>query len=99
MKNKILFAGFAVAAIAIGASLLNGGETMALPVVVPMALRWLAIFLFAAHGTSRRSLTTWIFVGLLAGTEFGHDWAAAAVKMQFLGTIFLRLIKVIIAPL
>lgn len=99
MKNKFLIAGFAVAAIAIVASLLSGGQPVALPAVVPMALRWLAIFLFAAHGTSRRSLTAWIFVGLLAGAEFGHDWPAAAVKMQFLGTIFLRLIKVIIAPL
>ncbi|HYL63747.1 MAG TPA: cation:dicarboxylase symporter family transporter, partial [Candidatus Methylomirabilis sp.] len=47
----------------------------------------------------RRSLTAWIVVGLLAGAEFGHDWPAAAEKVQFLGTIFLRLIKVIIAPL
>jgi proton glutamate symport protein len=38
-------------------------------------------------------------VGLAAGAELGHDWPTAAEKVQFLGTIFLRLIKVIIAPL
>jgi len=39
-----------------------------LPALVPTLLRWLAIpHFFAAYATSRRSLTTWIFVGLLAG--------------------------------
>src|SRR5947207_1638992 len=64
-----------------------------------MALRWLAVLLIAAYATCRRSLTAWILIGLLAGAEFGHDAAATAAKLQFLGAIFLRLIKVIIAPL
>lgn len=67
--------------------------------VVAMALRWLGIGLIAARAFRRRSLTAWILVGLLAGAEVGHDWPAFAVKLQFLGIIFLRLIKVIIAPL
>src|SRR6202030_4253082 len=41
----------------------------------------------------------WVFVGLLAGVEVGHDFPALAANLQFLGTIFLRLIRVIIAPL
>ncbi|MGC2526201.1 MAG: cation:dicarboxylase symporter family transporter, partial [Candidatus Acidiferrum sp.] len=53
----------------------------------------------AGYAGARRSLTAWIVVGLLAGAELGHDWPAAAENVQFLGTIFLRLIKVIIAPL
>jgi proton glutamate symport protein len=36
---------------------------------------------------------------MAAGVEFGHDWPARAVQLQVLGTIFLRLVKVIIAPL
>src|SRR5216684_6544259 len=95
MKNKLLAAAVVVAAIAIAASLLAG--TYLLP--LPTLLRWLAILLIAAYATSRRSLTSWIFVGLLAGAEFGHDWPSVAVNLQLLGTIFLRLIKVIIAPL
>jgi proton glutamate symport protein len=98
MKNKLLAAAVA-ATIAIAASLLAGGALLAVPPLVPLLLRWLAIVLIAATATSQRSLTAWILVGLLAGAELGHDWPAVAVKLQFLGTIFLRLIKVIIAPL
>ena len=57
------------------------------------------IAIIAAYAASRRSLTAWILVGLLAGAELGHDAPAFAAKLQFLGVIFLRLIKVIIAPL
>ncbi len=62
-------------------------------------LRWIAIILFAGYALERRSLTVWIFLGIVAGAEFGYDWPGAAVPLQVLGTIFLRLIKVIIAPL
>ena len=72
---------------------------VALPALATALLRWLAIVLIAANATSRRSLTGWILVGLLAGAELGHDAPSIALKLQFLGTIFLRLIKVIIAPL
>jgi proton glutamate symport protein len=99
MKNKFLAAAAAAATIAIAVSLLAGAHTLPLPAPIPPLLRWLAIFFIAAYATSRRSLTTWIFVGLLAGAEFGHDWPSVAVNLQLLGTIFLRLIRVIIAPL
>ena len=99
MKNKFLAAAILTATLAIAASLLAGAQMLPLAALVPMLLRWLAIILFAAYATSRRSLTAWIFVGLLAGAEFGHDWPSIAVNLQLLGSIFLRLIKVIIAPL
>jgi proton glutamate symport protein len=99
MKNKFLAAAVVAATIAIAASLLAGAQLLTLPALVPAFLRWLAIFFIAAYATSRRSLTSWIFVGLLAGAEFGYDWPSVAVNLQILGTIFLRLIKVIIAPL
>src|SRR5579863_8811118 len=99
MKNKLLAAGVVAGAVAIGASLLAGWGVVSLPAVVLVSLRWTAILLIAGYATSRRSLTGWIFVGLFAGAELGHDWPGVAVKLQVLGTIFLRLIKVIIAPL
>jgi len=77
----------------------GGAQIVALPALATALLRWIAIFLIAANATSRRSLTGWILVGLLAGAELGHDAPSVALKLQFLGTIFLRLIKVIIAPL
>jgi len=99
MKNKLLAAAAVAVTIAIAASLLAGAHMLPLPALVPIVLRWLAILIISAHATSRRSLTAWIFVGLLAGAELGHDWPAVAVNLQLLGVIFLRLIKVIIAPL
>ena len=45
------------------------------------------------------SLTFWILFGLIAGTALGAWFPNAAKPMGLLGTIFLRLIKSIIAPL
>ena len=74
------------------------GWILALP--LPFAvLRWAAILFLAVQASKRRSLTGWVLVGMLAGGEFGHDWPAVAVDLQVLGIVFLRLIKVIIAPL
>jgi proton glutamate symport protein len=99
MKNRLLLAAVVAATIAIAASLLAGARIAALSPLLPILLRWLAILLVAANAASRRSLTSWILVGLLTGAELGHDAPSIALKLQFLGAIFLRLIKVIIAPL
>jgi proton glutamate symport protein len=99
MKNKLLGAMIVAATVAIAASLLESWNVMSLPGLVPVILRWVAIALLAGYAGMRRSLTAWILVGLAAGAELGHDWPTAAERVQFLGTIFLRLIKVIIAPL
>src|ERR1035438_6716632 len=47
----------------------------------------------------RISLTTWIIIALVAGIVFGAVAPKQAVPLAILGTIFLRLIKSIIAPL
>jgi proton glutamate symport protein len=99
MKNKLLAALAVAATVAIVVSLLDGWGVASLPRLVPVILRWVAIALLAWYAGARRSLTAWILVGLAAGAELGHDWPSVAEKVQFLGTIFLRLIKVIIAPL
>src|SRR5206468_11012573 len=93
MKNKLLLAAIVSATVAILASLFAGTLVALIPALAAMALRWLAVVLIAAYATYRRSLTAWILIGLLAGAEFGHDAAATAAKLQFLGAIFLRLIK------
>lgn len=48
---------------------------------------------------SSKKLTLHIFIALIAGVLFGWLFPAYAVKMQPLGDIFLRMIKMIIAPL
>jgi proton glutamate symport protein len=98
MKNKLLAAAIATATLAIAVSLASS-NALHLPVFLAPLLRWLLIALIAAIAAKRRSLTSWILVGLLAGAEVGHDFPSFAVNLQFLGAIFLRLIRVIIAPL
>ena len=100
MKNKLLAAAILTATLAIAASFFFFLHSPLVTHVWPLSLlRWLAIGFIAAYATSHRSLTGWILVGLLAGAELGYDAPSVAVKLQLLGTIFLRLIKVIIAPL
>jgi proton glutamate symport protein len=62
-------------------------------------LRWVAISLLAIEAWSRRSLTVWIFVAMIAGAELGFDAPAVAINLRVLSDIFLRLIKTIVAPL
>jgi len=61
--------------------------------------RWIALAALFAYACVRRSLTTWIMVGIFLGAEFGHDFPAQAKELQVLSAIFLRLIRTIIAPL
>ncbi len=62
-------------------------------------LRIAALALFAWFALRRHSLTVWIFWAMLAGVEMGLDAPAAAIGLRVFSDIFLRLIKVIVAPL
>ena len=100
MKSKVWVGAVIVIALATALASIFGARSGAgAGAVVPAVLRWIGIALIAASAWRRKSLTGWIVVGLLAGAELGHDAPAFAAKLQFLGTIFLRLIKTIIAPL
>src|SRR5262249_20057809 len=59
----------------------------------------MAALAFLGYAVLRRSLTSWIVVGMLVGVEIGHDFPHAAANLQVLSSIFLRLIKTIVAPL
>ena len=64
-----------------------------------VALRIGALVLLAGAAWRKRSLTGWIFLGMLAGIEFGIDAPHAALASRIFSDIFLRLIRVIVAPL
>jgi proton glutamate symport protein len=63
------------------------------------ALRWAALLLLSYAGVQKRSLTFWIFFAMLVGLELGVDTPQFATHLRVLSDIFLRLIKVIVAPL
>jgi|SRR5579859_418717 len=63
------------------------------------AIRWIALSSLGVAGIRKRTLTFWIFFAMLAGLEVGLDWPALAAQLKILSDIFLRLIKVIVAPL
>jgi proton glutamate symport protein len=65
----------------------------------PEILRWIGLVLLAVAGIQKRSLTYWIFFAMLAGAEIGFDHPPLGDHLRFLSDIFLRLIKVIVAPL
>lgn len=61
--------------------------------------RWVVVaslFIFAWY---KRSLTTWILVAMALGVEIGLDFPAFSQSLKFLSTIFLRMVKTIVAPL
>ena len=98
-KRGILVALLAVVFVSATLGLARHLGIAAIPPGVAEAVRWVAIALLVAYAAARRSLTAWIFAGLAAGAELGYDAPNFAMQFQVLGTIFLRLIKVIIAPL
>lgn len=99
MKRILLLITLGAAALAALAAVAQSWGGIALPQAPLVSLRWIALAAFAAWASARRSLTAWIVVGMLAGAELGHDAPAAALHLQILGQIFLRLIKAIVAPL
>lgn len=57
----------------------------------------MAFLLFVAF--KRKKLALWIFSAMIIGVAVGIDFPAFALEMERLGTIFLRLIKSLVAPL
>jgi Na+/H+-dicarboxylate symporter len=62
-------------------------------------LRWCGIAALAGAGVRKSSLTYWILVAMVAGFEVGLDWPHLAENLRVLSDIFLRLIRLIVAPL
>jgi proton glutamate symport protein len=67
--------------------------------LLPAALRWVGLIALVYAGLQKRTLTYWIFFAMLLGLELGLDAPQFAAHLRVLSDIFLRLIKVIVAPL
>src|SRR5437667_711169 len=61
--------------------------------------RWLALAVLLLWCVRRRSLTAWILFSMLVGAEVGHAAPDFAVNLKVMSQIFIKLVKVIIAPL
>src|SRR6202041_2728684 len=61
--------------------------------------RWTGLAAIGAGGWRRPSLTYWVFFAMLLGGEIGLDRPRLAEHLRVFSDIFLRLIKVIVAPL
>ncbi|WP_225872529.1 dicarboxylate/amino acid:cation symporter [Pedobacter polaris] len=62
-------------------------------------LRWVALGFIVFYGFIKKTLTFWIFVALFLGIAIGHDFPFFGQGLQIFSQIFLKMIKVIIAPL
>jgi proton glutamate symport protein len=91
--RTLVFAGVVVFSIAAVAPLAFAPQTWM------AAVRWIGIALLAAAGIRKPTLTYWIFFSMLAGFEIGLDRPHFAENLRILSDIFLRLIKLIVAPL
>jgi proton glutamate symport protein len=76
-----------------------GLQVLTTATTLPALLRDGALLLLGIAALRWRSLTFWIFFALLLGLEIGIDRPQFAEHLKFLSDIFLRLIKVIVAPL
>ncbi len=62
-------------------------------------LRWVGIACFVVFAVRKPSLMTWTFLAMIAGVELGLDAPHVAAQARLPGDLFLRLIRMIVAPL
>jgi proton glutamate symport protein len=106
-QGRFLIAFLALAGIASALWAVNHYTGVSIHPYTLTGFRWAAIVALCGYSFFRRSLTPWIFAGMLVGAEIGHDLTFVsdaarlriATNLQVLSAIFLRLIKTIIAPL
>jgi proton glutamate symport protein len=98
MKKKIVFLALACFTLTAILSVVSQYSTP-LPASLLLAFRWISIATLIPYALYRRTLTTWILVAMVMGATLGHDWPRVALHLRLLSLIFLRLIRVIIAPL
>jgi proton glutamate symport protein len=67
--------------------------------VISIASRWLTVICFFIYGVKQKSLTAWIFISMVIGIFVGIDFPEIAENSKVLSSIFLKMIKTVIAPL
>jgi proton glutamate symport protein len=98
-QSKLLIAFLALAGIASVLWAISHYGMVAVHPYLLAGFRWAAIAALCGYSFVRRSLTPWIFAGMLLGAELGHELGKSAANLQVLSGIFLKLVKTIVAPL
>ncbi len=98
-SRRILTALFATLTLAVLVHLADRFGMIETPVWLLITLRWIPIICYVLFAWRKKKLTTWIFVSMVAGAEFGHDMPLIARELNIVSQIFIRMVKTIIAPL
>jgi proton glutamate symport protein len=98
-QGRFLIAFLALAGIACVLWAISHYSGVAIHPYLLAGFRWAAIVALCGYSFVRRSLTPWIFAGMLLGAELGHELGQSAASLQVLSGIFLKLVKTIVAPL
>ena len=69
------------------------------PDIIMQITRWIFVGTLVLFAWYKKSLTTWILVAMVIGVEIGLDFPEFSQNLKFLSSIFLRLVKTIVAPL
>jgi proton glutamate symport protein len=64
-----------------------------------VVVRWLGVAALVVFAVRRPSLMVWTFLAMVAGVELGVDAPGIAAQVKLPGDLFLRLVKMIVAPL
>jgi len=100
LNQKRILAGFFIfLTIAVVGHLAVHYTAIELPGWLLIILRWLPIVICFIYAAGRKKLTTWIFLSMLTGVEFGYDFPVVARELNMVSQIFIHLVKTIIAPL
>lgn len=100
LSGKRLLAGFAIAlTLAVAVHLAFRYAGIDVPSVALLSLRWIPLIIYFLYSLGRKKLTTWIFLSMMAGAEFGFDAPLVAKELNIVSQIFIHLVKTIIAPL
>ena len=100
MSPKRILTGFAISVTSV--VILHLADRYAgfdLPGWVLVASRWIPLIFYFLYALGRKRLTTWIFLSMLSGVEFGFDAPLVAKELNIVSQIFIHLVKTIIAPL
>ncbi len=98
-KPRIIAAFLILLGIASILHIIHHYTPVSMPDMILIISRQLAWITFIVYAIKKKSLTTWILVSMVLGIEVGLNFPHFAQNLQVLSSIFLKMIKSIIAPI